>query len=376
MSNQTLEHCKERIASRVKNRTLWTAAVGLAVSIASTDKVYARDPKLGTCSGGGINAVVALPTKVDVSATLPVGGMLTPWTYSPSHTGVFNCTSNTTIDWRRFYNGSKLTYVGSKPAVAWAAAPSPAYTQSRVYATNVAGVGLAVAAKANRATWNNTSIPNSPGGTGGIAGSTTGERTGVVGGQAAFALVKTGNISPGTVTESGAIIEMTPYAIAYLPGECCFGAPPGGTWASVYYRMSPVQIVPGTCNLAAGDVNRTIALDTVRLSSFIANWIGKKTFDITADCSNALNVTFRFTGTPASGNSALFASTGDARGVGLWLYSRIGGVESTISHNGTRTVAVSGTKAVLPMGAAYHKTTGALTKGSLASTVTVNITYN
>ena len=131
-----------------------------------------------------------------------------------------------------------------------------------------------------------------------------------------------------------------------------------------------------TCDLAAGDVNRTIPLDPVRISNFTGTWLGKKTFDISADCSNASNVTFRFTGTPASGNSALFASTGDARGVGLWLYSRIGGVESTLSHNGTRTVAVSGNRAVLPLGAAYHKTTGALTKGSLASAVTVNITYN
>lgn len=149
----------------------------------------------------------------------------------------------------------------------------------------------------------------------------------------------------------------------------------GSEQFSIYITGTINPRIP-TCHLAAGDVSRTIQLDPVRLSNFTGTWIGKKTFDISADCSNASNVTFRFTGTPASGNSALFASTGDARSVGLWLYSRIGGVESTLSHNGTRTVAVSGTRAVLPLGAAYHKTTGTLTKGTLASTVTVNITYN
>ena len=140
-------------------------------------------------------------------------------------------------------------------------------------------------------------------------------------------------------------------------------------------RGTIIAPVP-TCNLAMGDVNRTVPLDPIRLSNFTGTWLAKKTFDISADCNNASNVTFRFTGTPASGNSAIFASTGTARGVGLWLYSRIGGVEATLSHNGSRTVAVSGTRAVLPLGAAYHKTTGTVTKGSLASTVTVNITYN
>ncbi|KIH81050.1 fimbrial protein [Pseudomonas batumici] len=128
-----------------------------------------------------------------------------------------------------------------------------------------------------------------------------------------------------------------------------------------------------TCNLAPGDVNRTIPLDPVRISNFTGISTGLKYFDLTANCSNASNVTFRFTGTPEPTNSALFANTsGTARGVALWLHTP----GQTVSHNSTRTVAVSGNRAVLRMGTEYHKTTGALTKGSLVSTVTVNITYN
>ncbi|NWB96150.1 fimbrial protein [Pseudomonas gingeri] len=128
-----------------------------------------------------------------------------------------------------------------------------------------------------------------------------------------------------------------------------------------------------TCDLATSDVNRTITLDPVRISNFTGISTGLKYFDLTANCSNASNVIFRFTGTPEPTNSALFANTtGTARGVALWLHTP----GQTVSHNSTRTVAVSGNRAVLRLGAEYHKTTGALTKGSLVSTVTVNITYN
>src|SRR5450830_208818 len=78
-------------------------------------------------------------------------------------------------------------------------------------------------------------------------------------------------------------------------------------------------------------------------------------------------------------HDALFANTGSAGGVGLWLYSRINGVAQTITANGTdssRTVETSSNKAVLPLTAAYHKTGAAVTQGTLASAVTVSITYN
>ena len=131
-----------------------------------------------------------------------------------------------------------------------------------------------------------------------------------------------------------------------------------------------------TCDLATGDVNRTIPLPTVRVNAFNnANSAGASNFELTANCSNASNVTFRFTGAPAPGNASLFSNTGSAGGVALWLYSRTSGANQTISNNGTRTVAVSGNRAVLPLGAAYYKN-GTVGAGTLVSTATVNITYN
>nr|WP_090203886.1 fimbrial protein [Pseudomonas asplenii] len=181
-----------------------------------------------------------------------------------------------------------------------------------------------------------------------------------------YRLIKTGSISSGNIIPR--VIARTwwePVPTNFDPRE----------YNILLGRGTIIAPLP-TCDLNVGDTNRTITLDTVRLSNFTGNWLAKKTFDISANCRNASNVTFRFTGTPATGNATLFRSTGTAAGVGLWLYSRIGGVEATLSNNGARTVTVSNDRAVLPLGAAYHKTTGTLTKGSLVSTVTVNITYN
>lgn len=144
---------------------------------------------------------------------------------------------------------------------------------------------------------------------------------------------------------------------------------------------SPVRFVgsTATCDLAAGDVNRTIALDPVQASAFKdAPYAGVRNFELSADCRDAATVTFRFSGTPAPENALLFANTGTATGVALWLYSRINGADRTVTPSGSeneRTLAVSGNRAVLPLSAAYHQT-GTVSVGTLSSTATVNITYN
>ncbi|KRP72254.1 MULTISPECIES: fimbrial protein [Pseudomonas] len=139
--------------------------------------------------------------------------------------------------------------------------------------------------------------------------------------------------------------------------------------------VSPVA----TCDLATGDVNRTITLDPVQVSAFNSSpYAGARNFELTANCSDAANVTFRFSGQPSTDNNLLFANTGTADGVALWLYSRIDGTHRTIAANGSdneRTLVVTGNRAVLPLGAAYHKS-GTVGQGTLTSTATVNITYN
>ena len=142
------------------------------------------------------------------------------------------------------------------------------------------------------------------------------------------------------------------------------------------------QVNAGTCNLAAGDVNRTIPLPAIKISDLDSVvYAGALDFDISAECeSDIRNVIFLFTGTPSPANGLLFTSTGTSGGTALWLTSRSPSL-ATIPANGTaaqrsRTVATSGNKAVLPLRAAYHKTGTAITQGTLVSALTVSITYN
>ncbi|MEG2569590.1 MAG: hypothetical protein RSA84_25610, partial [Acinetobacter sp.] len=75
-------------------------------------------------------------------------------------------------------------------------------------------------------------------------------------------------------------------------------------------------IIPGTCSLAAGDENRSITLDPVRVADINADTVGNKEFELTADCDAGVsNVIFQFTGTPAI-DGWRFANTGTATGVG------------------------------------------------------------
>ncbi|KPA99480.1 fimbrial protein [Pseudomonas asplenii] len=282
------------------------------------------------------------PSTITVPVNLPVGGLIARAALStPYPSGISQCTTSvlqqtigryTAADWVNLGNGIS------------------------VYRTNVPGVGVRIHSLMDSGTPYTTSLQSST--------TTLPPRSYnhfLTSMEAQF--YKTGNVSTGTVPAGN--LHQNNW---------------DGRLISTILLHNSVQFVAQspTCDLAVGDVNRTINLDKIQLSNFTGNSAGKYNFEISANCNNASSVTFRFTGTPANGDSYRFANTGTAPGVGTWLYSRIGGVESTIRANGTentRTVSVSANRAVLPLGAAYWKI-GTPGKGTLVSAVTVNITYN
>ncbi len=141
------------------------------------------------------------------------------------------------------------------------------------------------------------------------------------------------------------------------------------------------RIDGGTCNLAAGDVNRTITLPTVKVSDFDSTtWTGLEEFQLTANCdSDITSVTFTFAGTPASASPTNFANTGTAGGIATTIQSRIGGAAYNFPANGnatarSRTIPASSGQAVLPMGVHYRKI-GDVSKGTLITIASVTITY-
>ncbi|ETK23675.1 fimbrial protein [Pseudomonas sp. FH1] len=278
-----------------------------------------------------------LPATITVPDSLPDGSLITSQAFSgPSPAFVANCP----VAVRRWYVGRY---------------PDQRYPGSNIYRTEVPGIGVRISL-----TWAD-------------------------GVNEAFFAIHTqppqqvyGKI-PSYTSATAHFYKMGPVTDGTIPA--------GNLWEHRWihtpevYRLdlgNAVRFVrpAATCDLAAGDVNRTITLPTIQASALKdVVYTGVHDFELTAQCSDATNVTFRFSGTPAPGNPLLFDNTGTAGGVDLWLYSRLNGVPQTISANEERTVAVSGDRAVLPLSAAYHKN-GTVSQGSLASTATVNITYN
>ncbi|WP_017901658.1 fimbrial protein [Pseudomonas asplenii] len=282
------------------------------------------------------------PGTITVPANLPVGGLIARVPLStPYPSGISRCTGSILQQTVGRYRASDWVNLGGGIGV---------------YQTNVPGVGIRI----HSLIGNNTPY-TSP-----LFSSTTtltysSFDHSLYSMEAQF--YKTGNVSTGTVPAGN--LQQNNW---------------DGRLIATLLLNNSVQFVAQnpTCDLAAGDVNRTITLNRIQLSNFTGNSAGKYNFEISANCSNASSVTFRFSGSQASGDSYRFANTGTAPGVGMWLYSRINGVEATLRANGTdsaRTVPTSANRAVLPLGAAYWKI-GTPGKGTLVSSVTVNITYN
>lgn len=135
-----------------------------------------------------------------------------------------------------------------------------------------------------------------------------------------------------------------------------------------------------TCNLHAGDVNKTVKLALYPVGSVPTSnqSFGDKPFTLTADCStHATTISFLFSGTPSAGDGARFQNIGNATGLGLQLESGDG---KLIPANGkdsdrTRTLNVTNGTATLDLKAAYYRQ-APVKAGSFESKVMVSLSYN
>lgn len=142
------------------------------------------------------------------------------------------------------------------------------------------------------------------------------------------------------------------------------------------------DIAAGTCELAAGDVNRTVTLDTVSVKDMPASGkasAGAKNFTLTVlNCDPGLTTaTFTFAGTPDATDGLRYRNTGTAKGVAIELESADG---QTIGANGTnnaRASTITGDQATLDLNVSYWHLPGvALSSGSVRAVATVEVTYN
>ncbi|SFR95150.1 Pilin (type 1 fimbria component protein) [Dyella sp. OK004] len=154
-----------------------------------------------------------------------------------------------------------------------------------------------------------------------------------------------------------------------------------GTLSPVALYLGPVEIVgpDPTCSISAGDVNKTVTLNSAKISDFINSVsAADKPFTITVDncINNAVAATFTFTGAPDPVNPVIFRNTAGATGVGVRLFSNDG---QTIGANGTtnaRTIPIVGGRGVLPLTAQYYKTGASVDAGKVSAQATVAMSYN
>lgn len=306
---------------------------------------------MGACTVGVPTININVPGSIAINpAAVANGAPLTGWIGLTTTDRIFRCTDPAAWQIERI--------IGLGDSVAGT------YTEEgrnyTIYSTGVAGVGVVVGVRDPNQTFGFYSVEaNVPKPVIACACAVWGLVS-----QARF--IKTGNIPAGTL--SVARRHVATLRIAPLSSE-------------IYINGTTLNVSAPTCSLSAGDVNRTITLDSFQLKNIPSGGsFGSKTFSISANCSNATNGHFLFQGTPWPSDGDRFNNRGTATGVGIQLASTINGQSLTVPAGGgassrTRTVAVTNGTATLSMVAAYWRV-GAVTPGTVSTAITVTLSYD
>lgn len=169
----------------------------------------------------------------------------------------------------------------------------------------------------------------------------------------------------------GRTVAMLACAMAFGCGSA-FAQSTGN--ATIYVTGS---IIGPTCSLSTSNI--TIPIGTVKKSVFtyvgsFSPWSSSIPL-ISAGCNAGL-VSMTFTGTAAPGNTALFAVTGGATGVGIRL-SKADYVSYAVPNSTSSPVTFTPAAAgeAYSFVARYEQTSATVTTGTANATITVLITY-
>ncbi len=329
-----------------------------------------------SCTGAANTWTLTLPSQVAAARDLPNGSLLTNWVSSSATTNYWSCTLNVANDGVIFQFGTSGIVSGA----------ATSYTTTyngvaiSVFPTNVAGVGLALAAHhygsfsaGCLAGWDSwATLGSTYTGCQQLVG---GKQTGNAGGQMAVALVKIGDITPGTL--SGTVATYYNYPVN--------GGTSGGTQT---FAISPVNVTTLTCttpdvSVPMGTFKTT---DFPNVGSLSPNPAGFNIQLLNCPGGTAVSGTqagqihgIQYRIDPTSGtvatNVAALGGNPSASGVGIELFNNSGAVfplstSTTLSGYNSAT----GGNYTIPLTARYYRT-GTVTAGPANATMTLTISY-
>ncbi|WP_322059345.1 fimbrial protein [Paraburkholderia sp. J63] len=329
-----------------------------------------------SCTGAANTWTLTLPSQVAAARDLPNGSLLTNWVSSPATTNYWSCTLNVANDGVIFQFGTSGIVSGQ----------ATSYTATyngvaiRVFPTNVAGVGVALASHYYQsfsagcpAGWDSwATLGSTYTGCQQLAG---GKQTASAGGQMAAALVKIGDITPGTL--SGTVATYYNYPVN--------GGTSGGTQT---FAISPVNVTSLTCttpdvSVPMGTFRTT---DFPNVGSLSPNPAGLTIQLLNCPGGTAVSGTqagqihgIQYRIDPTSGtlatNVAALTGSPSASGIGIQLFTSSASVfplstmQTLSGYNST-----SGGNYSIPMTARYYRT-GTVTAGPANTTMTLTVSY-
>lgn len=231
------------------------------------------------------------------------------------------------------------------------------------FATNVPGIALVLTASPVQAS-DNSCLRCGPGSSPGWeAGSVTGALSGSTTVTFTGQFMKTGNVTPGTVTGIQ-LAQMWWYIY--------------GSTASVgpisTLSLAPATIGVQACKVNAGSANLAVVLPTVSTQALKAsgNVAGRTPFNIDLTCQSGANVFITMSTSTAGTATGTIANAGTASNISVQL---LDSTFTPVTFNATKSLgaAPNGTMS-LPYFAQYYAT-GAATAGTVKATATFTLSY-